>query len=100
MTSLFCIFCKKKFEGVITAAIAAPTQRPTGGGRRRLAVVGGGPSQLFKGKPLGVILYVVIPVYGLDIRHVYHDAFTQRVQGYVPQVDVDVSRLVPVHVRV
>gem|GEM_PF-6588001 len=74
LTSLFCIFCKKNFLGVLAYVNAAPPTRLDGGGRRRLA---GGLAGLARVNPVRLypwLRLIVKPVYRLDIRHVDYDA--------------------------
>ena len=83
LTSLFCIFCKKNFLGVLAYVNAAPPPRRDGGGRRPAA---GRLAGLARVNPVRVypwLRLIVKPVYRLDIRHVDYDALAQCVKGDV-----------------
>ena len=89
LTSLFCIFCKKNFLGVLAYVNAAPPPRRDGGAggwpAGRLAGLAG-LAGLARVNPVRVypwLRLIVKPVYRLDIRHVDYDALAQCVKGDV-----------------
>ena len=86
LTSLFCIFCKKNFLGVLAYVNAAPPPRLDGGGAAAGRLAGRLAAGLGRVNPVRLypwLLLIVKPVYRLDIRHVDYDALAQCVKGDV-----------------